>query len=247
MDRCVWLAMPAGDWQNADSGDASERIGWQPWLLPGGRDLSDEMVRSGAEALTACPECDLLLREAEVPEGGAGRCPRCAALLFRNDPGGLERALALSLAALVVYVISNIYPIVGLEVNGDLIQATMFGTVRTLYDGGMVSVALLFLFTAILAPLLHLLAMTAILLPLRLGRRLPGSEQLMRLYGHIGHWAMVEVFVLGVLVSLVKLAGMASVIPGIALASFGALMILSVGASAAFDPRQVWASLAEAA
>ncbi len=57
---------------------------------------------------------------------------------------------------------------------------------------------------------------------------------------------MTEVLILGMLVALVKLAHIASVVPGIALWAFGALMVLLAAASAAFDPREFWARISAA-
>jgi len=167
-------------------------------------------------------------------------------MLFRSHPDGLERALAYTLGALVLFAICNAFPIVGLEVNGELIQATLPGTVSMLYRDGMWIVAGLVLFTTVLAPLVHLLAMLYILLPLRFGQSPPAPAFIIRVLTEIKHWGMVEVFVLGVLVSLVKLADLAKIVPGVALWSFGGLMILFTAASIAFDPRQVWMKLENA-
>lgn len=201
----------------------------------------------GGNQLIACHECDLLQREVALPEGGVARCARCGGILFRSHPQGLERALAFTLAALVLFIISNTFPIVGLEVNGDLIQATLLGTVHMLYRDGMWIVAGLVLFTTVLAPLAHILGMLYILAPLRFGRLPPRPATLIRVLTEVKHWGMVEVFVLGVLVSLVKLADLAKIVPGIALWSFAGLMILFTAATVAFDQRQVWQKLGEVA
>ncbi len=205
----------------------------------------DSMSRAPPRTLglIACHECDLLQREVTLPQGGIARCARCEGMLFRSHPDGLERALAFTLGALVLFVICNAFPIVGLEVNGELIQATLPGTVSRLYRDGMWIVAGLVFFTTLLAPLGHLLAMLYILAPLRLGQSPPVPASIIRVLTQIRHWGMVEVFVLGVLVSLVKLADLAKIVPGIALWSFGGLMILFTAATIAFDPRQVWQQL----
>jgi paraquat-inducible protein A len=196
-----------------------------------------------AEPLIACHECDLLQREIHLPKGGVARCRRCGATLFRSHPESLDRALALTLGALFLFVIANAYPIVGLEINGEIIQATLPGTVQTLYRNEMALVAGLLFFTTLLTPLLQMLAMLHLLLPLRFARLPQNASLVFRLLVAIQPWVMVEVFVLGALVSLVKLAHMATVIPGVALWSFGGLMILLAAASTSFDTRQLWAKL----
>ena len=191
--------------------------------------------------LIACPECDLLQRALPVPANGALRCCRCDAELARNRPDGLERALALALAALALLIISNLYPIVGLSVSGTLVQTTLAGAVRVLFHGGMWPLAGLVLITTIVMPTLQTACMLWILLPLRLGRKPWHAAYVLRLCHQAEAWGMTEVLILGLLVALVKLARIAAVVPGVALWSFGALMLVLVAAHSAFDPHSLWA------
>jgi paraquat-inducible protein A len=194
-------------------------------------------------SLIACHECDLLQREPHLPDVGVARCGRCGATLFRSHPESLDRALAFTLGALFLFAIANFYPIVGLSINGDLIQATLFGTVQMLYRDDMAPVAGLVFFTTFLTPLLQILAMLHLLLPLRFARLPQNPNLVFRLLTSVQPWVMIEVFVLGILVSLVKLAHMAAVIPGIALWSFVGLMLLIAAAGTSFDTRELWAKL----
>lgn len=196
--------------------------------------------------LIACHECDLLQRETVLPGGGTARCLRCGGELYRDRPDSLNRALASTLAAMVLFAIANAYPIVGLSVNGDLVQTTLIGAARILYRDGMWPIAGLVFFTTILMPLLQMVSIAYLLLPLRLGR-LPGRPDLaFRLVQWAGSWGMTEVLILGLLVALVKLAHIAAVVPGIALWAFGVLMVLLAAISAAFDPREFWARISAA-
>ncbi len=108
--------------------------------------------------LTACHECDLLQREAALPQGGVAHCRRCGAELYRSHPHSLERTLALTAGAIVLFVIANSFPIVGLQLEGQVIQTTLFNTVRTLWDEDMKSVAALVFVTTIAMPALQLFA-----------------------------------------------------------------------------------------
>jgi paraquat-inducible protein A len=191
--------------------------------------------------LIACHECDLLQREVALPQGGVVRCGRCEAELYRSHPQSLLHTLALTAAAIVLFAIANAFPIVGLELQGQTIQTTLFHTVRVLYDEDMKSVAALVFTTTMLMPALELFAMTYLLLPLRLGRVPPHFALVFRMLQAVRPWGMVEVFMLGVLVSLVKLAHIAGVVPGIALWSFAALMLLMAAVAAVFDPQALWA------
>jgi paraquat-inducible protein A len=191
--------------------------------------------------LIACHECDLLQREAGLPQGGVARCRRCDAELYRSHPHSLERTLALTVGAIVLFILANSFPIVGLQLEGQVIQTTLFNTVRTLWDEEMKSVAALVFITTIAMPALQLFAVAYLVLPLRLGRVPTHFGSVFRMLQTVRPWGMVEVFMLGVLVSLVKLAHLAGVIAGVALWSFAALMLVMAGISAVFDARGLWA------
>jgi paraquat-inducible protein A len=191
--------------------------------------------------LIACHECDLLQREAPLPRGGVARCGRCGAELYRNHPESLERTLALTIAAVVLFVIANSFPIIGLALEGQVIQTTLFNTVRTLWDQQMKSVSVLVFLTTIAMPALELFALAYLLLPLRLGRVPPRFAAVFRMLQTVRPWGMVEVFMLGVLVSLVKLAHLAGVVAGVALWSFAALMLVMAAIASIFDARALWA------
>jgi paraquat-inducible protein A len=192
-------------------------------------------------ALVACHECDLLQREVPLASGAAARCRRCGALLYRHVPDSLDRTLAFTLAATILFVLANAFPIVGLDAQGNRSSTTLLGTVRTLHDQGMASVAVLVFATTILMPALQLAAMIYMLVPLKFGWVPRGMPAVFRLVETVRPWGMVEVFLLGTLVSLAKLAHMATLVPDIALWSFAALMVLLAAAAQSFDERSFWA------
>lgn len=194
--------------------------------------------------LIACHECDLLQREVSVPEGGALRCRRCRAQLYRELPDSLDRALAFSLAAVVLFAISNLYPIVGLSVNGTVVETTLLGAVSDMYRDGKWPIAGLVLATTILMPILQTASMLWLLIPLRFNRVPPGGPAIFRLCHLCQPWGMTEVLILGLLVALVKLSAIARVVVGPALWSFGALMFVLAAAGSAFDTRNLWSRVA---
>jgi len=191
-------------------------------------------------AVVACHDCDLLLREPALPPGGAATCPRCGAVLYRREHESFDHTLAYLLAAAALFVIANAFPIVGLNAQGHHSSTTLLGTVRALHDDGMTSVAALVFVTAILMPAIYIGGLLYLLLPLRLGRVPRGVAAVFRVVDAARPWGMVEVFMLGLLVTLTKLAAIASVELGIALWSFAALMFLVIAAAASFDSRALW-------
>lgn len=208
---------------------------------------TDDIPADSAERITtrsapaiACPQCDLLQREITPCPGGAVRCRRCGALLYRNIRHGLDNTVAFLLAAAVLYVIANVYPIVAIEAQGISNSTTLFGAVGDLLNEDLPAVALLVFATTILAPAIEIAAMLYLLLPLRIGHVPPAFRVIMRVVHVAKRWNMVEVFMLGVLVSLVRLSRFANVIPDIALWSFAGVTLLMTAAAASFDPHDIW-------
>jgi paraquat-inducible protein A len=191
--------------------------------------------------LVACQDCDLLQQEADPSVSVAARCHRCGTELYRQHAGGLERSLAYVLAASVLFLVANAFPIVGLQIQSEHTQATLYGAARTLMSEGMFFIAGLVLLTTMLVPALQIAALTYLLLPLHLEVTLPYPQLAFRLLRSAQPWGMIDVFMLGLLVSLVKLSHLASVVPGIALWSFAALLPLLAAAISVFDPREYWA------
>lgn len=204
--------------------------------------------RAGSGDLTICDECDLLVREpaSAEPSGVTFLCPRCGAFLHRRSRDSLEHSLALALAALVLLAAGNAFPIVGLDLQGQRIETTVVGAAAGLWQEGMQAVAALVLLTTTLLPLLELGILLWIVLPLRFSRRPPGFVGLFRALRLAHPWAMVEVFILGVLVALVKLANIAEVLPGAAAWCFGGLMLLLAALTAVIEPRDLWQTWEEA-
>lgn len=193
-----------------------------------------------ATAVIACHECDLLQREIDLPPGRVARCTRCGAKLYRSAHKNPDKTVAFALTATVLLILANVYPIVGLDIQGTRNDTTLLGAVRLLWQGEMRLVATLVLTTTLLAPALELAAIIHLLTALKAGRLPAGFTLVMRLLQQVTPWGMVEVFILGVIVALVKLTHYGSIIPGLALWSFGLLTIMLAATASTFDSRDVW-------
>jgi paraquat-inducible protein A len=191
-------------------------------------------------ALIACPHCDLLQRLPVLAPGASARCPRCDKELWRRREDSLNRTLALTLAAALLYVIANSVPMLGLTIVGREASTTVLGGAEHLWKDGPQIVAVLVLFTAIIAPALQIGLMLAIVLGAHRERPPKWVGTLLRHHPTTRTWSMIEVMMLGVLVALIKIADYATVIPGLALFTLGALIFLLAGMQASFDPREVW-------
>jgi paraquat-inducible protein A len=191
-------------------------------------------------SLIACPDCDLLQRIPELPPGASARCPRCDWELWRRREDSLNRTLALTLAAGVLYVVANAVPMLGLSVVGRQASTTVLGGAQQLWNDGQQIVAALVLFAAVVAPALQIGFLLMIVLGAQ--RKSPPRwvGELLRHHPATRIWSMIEVMLLGVLVALIKIADYATVVPGVALYALGGLVFLLAAMQASFDPREVW-------
>ena len=169
---------------------------------------------SPTRSLIACPDCDLLQRLPDLAPGASARCPRCDRELWRRREDSLDRTLALTLAAAVLYVIANSVPMLGLTAVGREASTTVIGGAEQLWNDGPTIVAVLVLFTAVVAPALQIGFMLAIVLGARRERPPRWVGTLLRHHPTTRTWSMIEVMLLGVLVALIKIADYATVIPG---------------------------------
>jgi paraquat-inducible protein A len=194
----------------------------------------------GDASLIACPDCDFVQRLPELSPGASARCPRCGKELWRRREDSLSRTLPLTLAAALLYVIANSVPMLGLTVAGREAFTTVAGGAQELWQDGHQLVAGLVLFTAVVAPALQIGFMLAILLGSRRERPPKWVGKLLRHHPTACTWSMLEVMMIGVLVALIKIADYATVIPGLAMFTLGALIVLLAAIQATFDPREVW-------
>ena len=192
------------------------------------------------DGLIACHGCDLLHPARPLPTGAKALCSRCGTLLYQQIPDGRERALALNLTALLLLIIANAFPFLSLNIGGRLEENLLFSASLAFFREGMVELGILVFLTSILFPLITITGMIFVLLTQGSGHPLPGSAAVYRLVQAIAPWSLIGVFMLGVLVSIVKLLDLASVIPGISLYSYAALLVVATAAKVSFDRQQLW-------
>lgn len=186
-----------------------------------------------------CPGCDAVYARAPLAPRDVAECPRCGTELDRHPGAQQRRILPLTVASLIMFAIANLFPIVEIELQGLRSQTTLAGAVVVLSAEGMSPVALLVLATTILFPLLQLCILAYLLVPLARAHRPWGFAMLVRMMQTLRPWGMIEVFLLGVLVAIVKLSSMATVVPGPALWAFVALTV-TLTAVLSFNPGAFW-------
>ena len=191
--------------------------------------------------LIACHECDSLFRKPPRLRGLVAHCSSCGASMkgVRHAALTLDRVCAVTVAALITFLIAQAFPVLELETEGLTSHATLFEAVRSLWQGHMHIVAALVFCTTMLFPSFELAALLYLLLPLRAGRVPRAFDAVLRAVQFVRPWGMTEVFMLGVLITIVKMVSLARVIPGTSLFAFGALTLMFC-VIAAFDPCMLW-------
>jgi paraquat-inducible protein A len=199
------------------------------------------------DQLTECHECGLIQRTPPPPPGGSVECVRCGCVLHRDRPDSLNRTLALTIAGLVLFVVANSFPFLSFEMQGQVTETTLFTGVKDLYAQGKWEIAAVVAFTAVLAPGLQLVLLLTVLIPLARDRVPVWLPTLFRLIRTLAPWGMMDVFLVGILVSVVKLSDMATIVAGTSLFAFVALIFVLAAAQAALDPDLVWSRIPVAA
>ena len=191
--------------------------------------------------LTACPDCDLVQRKPECPTPCVVRCRRCDALLHRAIPRALDATLALMLAAAVLFVIANVFPVMSLNLQGRHVSTTLLGIAHAFHNEGMPALGVLVFLTLIVLPGLQIAAALYLLLPIRFGHVPRAPVMASRLHVTMRRWSMVEVFVLAAVVCMHRLSQIADLEVHAGFWAIGAVMLLFAATDSIFDVRDLWA------
>jgi paraquat-inducible protein A len=186
-----------------------------------------------------CDTCGLVSRAAPNM-----RCSRCGFHLRVRKPGSIQRTWAFAIAAVVLYIPANIYPVLTVVQLGAGQPSTILGGVRELLDLGMWPLAALVFFASVAVPVLKLIGLGILLISTHIGTgwALHDRTVLYRIVDTIGRWSMIDIFMESILVALVQFGQLASVYPGPGAIAFAAVVILTMLAARSFDPRLMWDS-----
>ncbi len=186
------------------------------------------METTALDNLTACRECDLLVERIPLELDQHARCPRCNALLFVGRKNPVNKTLLVSMSGLLVVYPAYFLPLMEMGTLGLSSSTSIIETVQPMMTGVYWLPAISLFFFAILFPVLLLLLSFWISLHIRIGR-FPGYlSALQRFFQGLTTWGMPEVYVLGIIVSLVKLLDDFAVIIGPGLFSFVVVMFCSL-------------------
>lgn len=200
-------------------------------------------MSAAAPALKACPCCGLVQSIPALPERShrlEARCVRCASVVFDSEAARApEWTAAAALAALLLYPLAILLPIMELERFGHRTEASIWTGSVGLLSSGHLFVGGVVLLCSVVLPLGKLIS----LLALTTGRRRISKKRRALTYRIVeltGRWGMLDVLLIAVLVAWIKVGDLVEVTPGPAAVAFTACVVLSLLASAWFDPHFLW-------
>jgi paraquat-inducible protein A len=195
-----------------------------------------------------CESCGLVsIAHDHNAEGHDAHCPRCGAALHERKPDSLNRTWALIIAAAILYIPANYYPVLTVIQTGAGEPSTILGGVEELLSSQMYPLALLVFFASILVPVFKLIGLAIMLMATMLvttagGARilLPQRTRLYYIVAWIGRWSMVDIFMESLLGALVQFGALVTIEPGVGAVAFCAVVMLTIVAAETFDPRLMW-------
>jgi paraquat-inducible protein A len=207
------------------------------------RGLIPAIPGAGQGPRLSCHACRLVLPLAAAH----GACPRCGAALHRRRRDSLTRCAALVLAAVILYIPANVFPVMTIISFGSGFPSTIIEGVEELLTGGMWPLALLVFFASITVPVLKLLGLIYLMLSVKAGSRwrLRDRTRLYRIVDAVGRWSMIDIFMVSILVALVRAGSIATIEPGLGATSFACVVIITMMAAMSFDPRLMWDAAGE--
>jgi paraquat-inducible protein A len=189
-----------------------------------------------------CLECELVVAARAADGAESRRCPRCGARLVPRRPYSLATTAAFAAAAYILYLPANLFPVLTITRFGRTDTYTILGGVRDLAQAGLWPLALLVLVASIIVPGMKLAVLTWFLVAIRLrsARLLRARTALYRFIDFIGRWSNIDVFMVSIVTALVQFGSLTRIEPGPGIASFAAVVVLTMIAVRAFDPRLMW-------
>ena len=203
--------------------------------------MSARFTKAADHGLAACHTCGRVSRES------LGRCPRCGSRLHLRKPASIEGTIALMAAAAALYIPSHLLPILTVSELGVVTHNTIIGGMLSFWESGAYPIALVIFTASILIPFLKIAALSWLCMAAT-GVVHPSPGTLGKVYWItelLGRWSMIDIFVVGILVSVLQLGNYMSVKPGPGALAFAGVVVLTMFAAMRFDPRLLWDRLDE--
>jgi paraquat-inducible protein A len=195
------------------------------------------VVRADDHGLLCCHVCGKL-----TPLASAAACVRCGVRLFRRRPNSVQITWALLICSVLLYLPSNLYPILSLVQFGNGEPQTIWGGTVMMWEEGYKGIAIIIFVASLVVPTAKIIGLTVLLIAVQLKQRWHPRVRthMYHVIEVIGRWSMLDLFVISIMTALVRLGYPATVEPFLGATFFGAVVILTMLAAMSFDPRLIW-------
>lgn len=195
------------------------------------------------QSFTACPDCDLLVSFTEPQAGYSVVCPRCGRVIHKKTEGSIAKTLALSIAGLLMYLPAITLPLMTFKSFGFSDSANILESILNFYRNDYYFVAAMVLLSAVVFPLVLLTGSFFISLQLHRRRYPPFLARIFRLYEHLEEWAMVEVYLLGIMITVIKMGHTSEIQYDSGIFCFTALVVITLAIYTVIDRDLFWQTI----
>jgi len=190
--------------------------------------------------LLLCGGCDLLMEAVALPRGHTLYCPRCGKRLHRWKNNSVVRTLAISLTGLLLFLPANFMPLLTFDVMGMQTSASLFASTLSMFDQKQYLVGLVVVFCGFIFPLVLLGMIFSVSFGLARGWRYRWLAENLKAIHHLREWAMPDVYLIGVFVTIIKMRHMAEINFNIGLFCFIGLVLCTIGCQGTMDRHLFW-------
>ena len=188
----------------------------------------------------ACPGCDILLENIAPPRGQKTCCPRCDTLLYKDKHDSISKVLAISSSGLLIFIPAIFLPLMTLSSFGLHQSGSIYDTFITFYQQGYFFVAIMLFLTSIVFPLLKMSLLFCISLMLKIRWYSSLLPYLLRFIHHLDEWAMTEIYLLGIFITIIKVYNMADIHFDTGFFCFLLLVLATIASTSAIDHQRFW-------
>lgn len=192
---------------------------------------------------TLCPDCDLLLTSVAPPPSHTIHCPRCGKRLHKWKIHSIEKTLAISLTGLLLYLPANFMPLLTFDILGINSSSSLFTSTLSMFQQRQFAVGIMVFLCGFIFPLLILSLLFAVSSGLHFDWQTPGMARFLRWYHHLAEWAMTDVYLIGVFVTIIKMNHMAEIEFNIGFFCFIGVVLATIAAQSAMDHHLFWSRL----
>ena len=194
--------------------------------------------RSDQLGLIGCHVCGLVCEHHVVPSS----CPRCLTPLHRRKHHSVSHTWALLIAAIVLYIPANVFPVMYTQMLGEGSDSTIMEGIIDFWQLGSWDIATIIFIASVAVPCIKFLVLIMLLVTVKYRRNWATRERakLYRMTEFIGYWSMLDVLVVALVSALVKFKTLSDIEPRIGILFFGLVVVLTMLAAMSFDPRFIW-------